>query len=62
MATKAEETSGVPGRVTVRLQLPHTHAGKRHEPGAEISVRPAQAAWLAARGVIEPGPDAKKEG
>lgn len=38
----------------VTLAREHTHLGKKHPPGAEISVHPETARWLRDAGVVSP--------
>jgi hypothetical protein len=38
----------------VVLIRPHTHAGKRHAPGAVIDVDATTADWLVSQGVAQP--------
>lgn len=39
--------------IKVTLARAHTHAGRQHEAGDEISVTPPEAEWLAAHGVAK---------
>lgn len=43
-----------PAMERVRLDREHTHLGKKHPPGAEISVHPETARWLRDAGVVSP--------
>jgi hypothetical protein len=38
----------------VTLDREHTHLGKKHPPGDEISVHPETARWLRDAGVVSP--------
>ena len=41
-----------PGMERVTLAREHTHIGKKHPPGAEISVHPETARWLRDASVV----------
>ncbi|UCU92690.1 hypothetical protein [Hydrogenophaga taeniospiralis] len=43
-----------PAMERVTLDLEHTHLGKKHPPGDEISVHPETARWLRDAGVVSP--------
>jgi hypothetical protein len=38
----------------IELIKPHTHAERRHIPGASLDLRDAAARWLIERGVAKP--------
>ncbi len=38
---------------TIRLLRSHTHAGRKYEPGAQLSLNDRTAAWLIDQGVAE---------
>lgn len=42
----------------VKLKTPHTHAGEKLLPGAEIEVSDVERGWLEENGVIEASPAA----
>jgi hypothetical protein len=46
----------------VTLKKDHTHAGEKHQAGAQIEVDQHDAEWLAANGVIDPLPASGKRG
>lgn len=60
--TKPSENSTAPAveRVSVKLEKPHTHAGKDYAAGATITVTPKQKAFLEEKGVL-PKPVARVE-
>lgn len=45
----------------VTLTHEHTHLGKKHPPGAELSVHPATARWLRDAGVVSPTTTTNKD-
>lgn len=49
----APEAKPLPTLISVVLLKPHTHAGKDHAAGDEISVTPSTRDWLIAHDVIK---------
>lgn len=40
----------------IKLKAPHTHAGRKYPPGAELAMPAPQADWLISIGVAMPAP------
>lgn len=55
-------TATEPGREQVTLLAPHNHAGLLRKPGETLTITHAQAAWLAARGIIAKPTEAPNPG
>lgn len=49
---RRSKKAAAPAMERVTLDREHTHLGKKHPPGAEISVHPETACWLRNAGVV----------
>jgi hypothetical protein len=49
---RSRKKAAAPTMERVTLAREHTHLGKKHPPGTEISVHPETATWLRNAGVV----------